>query len=96
MRFDPNTPESIGGRIQSNFSSGYLTLISIIQGVAFGLLISEIKPIVISGQWSGIVLPIISLVPLSFLIFYYHWFVSILSEIWGQIFIFDSFLVFEL
>lgn len=78
MKFDKNTPASIGERIQSNFSSGYLTLISIIQGVAFGILVSGLKPIFEVGAWSGLVLPILSLISLSFMVFYYHWFVSIL------------------
>ena len=80
MAFKPIDNEHIRNRIKDNFSSGYLTLISIIQGVAFSVWVtqlgaaSEMGAVENAAYYLRVAFSFLSIV---FIVYYYSWFVSI-------------------
>ncbi len=79
MNFRPIDQDIFRQRIQDNFSSGYLTLVSIIQGVALGIWITNVSDSfdIDSVEIFQLFYPVISLLSIVFIFYYYSWFVSI-------------------
>jgi hypothetical protein len=79
MRFEPIDCERFRSRIQDNFSSGYLTLISIIQGVAFGIWVANVSSSldIQNIQLYRLIYPFLSFLGVIFVFYYYSWFVSV-------------------
>jgi hypothetical protein len=78
--FEPLNRQRLKGRIQNNFSSAYLTLISIIQGVAFGILLNNTFSILREKPDSKSIILLysfISLVSIVLVFSYYSWFISV-------------------
>ena len=79
LGFKPIDGKHFRERIQDNFSSGYLTLISIIQGVAFGIWITNINDAFDLQTFHSyqVIYPFLSFFGIIFIFYYYSWFVSI-------------------
>lgn len=80
IKFDKIGPKEIKIRVQQNFSGSYLTLISIIQGVAFGIWYTNVSEIFVIPDFGIhlLVYPAFSLLSIVLVVFYYSWFVSII------------------
>lgn len=80
IKFEAIGPDIIKQRLGANFSNSYLTLVSIIQGVAFGIWYSNISDLlIISGfRIHLFIYPAFSLMAIILIVFYYSWFVSVI------------------
>ncbi len=85
-------PQSYRKNVDSLFPGGILTLISIIQGVAFGILVSNLFPLEKENLWP-ILYSTISIINLSIVVYEYMWFVGLFS---GHVTIVDIIVVFLL
>jgi hypothetical protein len=77
--FDPVSKSDFRARVQNNFTAANLTLISIIEGVTFGILLSKVFPeIKQNPTFSNPILPyaFISWTTIILVFYYYSWFVS--------------------
>lgn len=80
MAFIPIDNEHIRSRIKDNFSSGYLTLISIIQGVAFSVWVTQLgstNEMAVVEDAAYYLRVAFSFLSIVFIVYYYSWFVSI-------------------
>lgn len=77
--FDPIDRAVFRQRIQNNFSSGYLTMISIIEGVSFGILTTKTAEAFAAGMpKSYIIYPMMSFSTIVITFYFYSYFVSVL------------------
>ena len=79
--FEPLSEEQFRTRVQNNSAQTFLTMISIIQGVAFYFLINNAFPLFYSGALKlhreFLIYPALSFVSIITVFFLYSWFVSI-------------------
>ena len=79
--FDTLSKAEFRARVQNNSAQNFLTMISIIQGVAFYFLINNAIPLFTSGQLRThrefLLYPLISFASIITIFFLYSWFVSI-------------------
>jgi hypothetical protein len=79
--FEPLSEEQFRTRVQNNSAQTFLTMISIIQGVAFYFLINNAFPLFYSGALKLhrelLIYPVMSFATIITVFFLYSWFVSI-------------------
>src|ERR1035438_2240322 len=79
--FEPLSEDQFRTRVQNNCAQTFLTMISIIQGVAFYFLINNAFPLFDSGelkqQREFLIYPFLSLLSIITVFFLYSWFVSV-------------------
>ena len=81
MNFEQLNSDRFKKRVQDHFSTAYLTLISIIQGVAFGFCAQMVWSQYFTANqkvcWSYLIYPGFSMLGIMIVFFSYNWFVSI-------------------
>lgn len=80
--FDPISKNHFRAHIQHNFASAYLTLVSIVQGVSFGILVSNLSQRFMSGSPSVpttfLIYPALGFSTLILTFYCYSYFVSVI------------------